>query len=353
MSETGPAPSSVPLTRDESDRARIARLPTRNAVLRVALSLVLAGLVFAFGVWRLDIDVGSVARQVARAHPWYLIAALVAYYGSMPLRAWRWRILLMHAEDDAARSRSLPGFATLVHLYLLGWLVNCLLPAKLGELYRSYLLTRRSNARLASTIGTVITERASDVLALAAGFLASGLTVFGADLFRGMHTWVEWALVLGGATFTGFLGGYIVRHRLVPYVPQRARSLYWSLQRGLFGAAGQWPTLTVLTAWIWLLEGARFYLAARAVGLALPISVAFLAALLASLLTTLPLTPAGVGFVEAGVVGLLLLLGIDQTSAVSAAVLDRIVAYWSVLLIGPPLWLLWRWRAERYHARSH
>jgi uncharacterized membrane protein YbhN (UPF0104 family) len=52
----------------------------------------------------------------------------------------------------------------------------------------------------------------------------------------------------------------------------------------------------------------RLYLVVQALGLPsvhLGISGAFFVALAASLLTAVPLTPAGIGFVEGGVVGLL------------------------------------------------
>ncbi len=60
---------------------------------------------------------------------------------------------------------------------------------------------------------------------------------------------------------------------------------------------------------IWLLEGARVYFVIHALDLPainhLGISASIFVALAAALLTAIPLTPAGVGFVEAGIVGAL------------------------------------------------
>jgi uncharacterized protein (TIRG00374 family) len=64
-------------------------------------------------------------------------------------------------------------------------------------------------------------------------------------------------------------------------------------------------------------------------------------------LTTLPITPAGLGFVESAVVGILLLAsraglvaGIDENLAASVAILDRTISYWSLIVVGLAVYLL-------------
>src|SRR5258705_7765260 len=70
------------------------------------------------------------------------------------------------------------------------------------------------------------------------------------------------------------------------------------------------PLLTLLTAAVWLLEGFRLYFVIEALGvegLHLTLPVIIFVALASSLLTAIPLTPAGLGVVEgavtAGLVG--------------------------------------------------
>ena len=66
-------------------------------------------------------------------------------------------------------------------------------------------------------------------------------------------------------------------------------------------------------------------------------------ALAAALMTTLPLTPAGLGFAEGAIVGVLLLAaqaglapGVDAQGHVATAValLDRGISYWSLIVVG-------------------
>ena len=85
--------------------------------------------------------------------------------------------------------------------------------------------------------------------------------------------------------------------------PHRVRELYDRFEEGVFGALGlrSLPLLLVITGLIWATEAMRLFLVVEAMGFPdvhLGISGAFFVALTASLLTAVPLTPAGIGFVE-------------------------------------------------------
>ena len=57
-------------------------------------------------------------------------------------------------------------------------------------------------------------------------------------------------------------------------------------------------------------------------------------ALVASLLTIVPFTPAGLGFTETGMVLVLTRLGLDPTAAGAVALLNRVINYWSIVIFG-------------------
>jgi uncharacterized protein (TIRG00374 family) len=63
-----------------------------------------------------------------------------------------------------------------------------------------------------------------------------------------------------------------------------------------------------------------------------------LVALVASLLSTVPLTPGGLGFTEAGMVLLLQWLGLDAPSAGAVTLLFRVINYWSIVGFGSVLY---------------
>jgi uncharacterized protein (TIRG00374 family) len=66
----------------------------------------------------------------------------------------------------------------------------------------------------------------------------------------------------------------------------------------------------------------------------LGISASVFVALVAALLTAIPLTPAGIGFVEAGIVGALTLYGVPPEAAVAVALVDRAISIGSLVVIG-------------------
>jgi glycosyltransferase 2 family protein len=70
------------------------------------------------------------------------------------------------------------------------------------------------------------------------------------------------------------------------------------------------------------------------------LSAVIFIALLSSLLTTLPLTPGGVGVVEGAVTVALGLFLNDPTLALSIALLDRLINYWSLVVGGFVLYLV-------------
>ena len=63
-------------------------------------------------------------------------------------------------------------------------------------------------------------------------------------------------------------------------------------------------------------------------------SLVLLAYAAAALLALIPLTPGGLGFVEAGLTGLLVVAGIDAGAAAAATLAYRLVSYWLPLPVG-------------------
>ena len=94
----------------------------------------------------------------------------------------------------------------------------------------------------------------------------------------------------------------------------------------------------MITALIWSTEAMRLFLVVEAMGfddVHLGISGAFFVALTASLLTAVPLTPAGIGFVEGAVVFLLTFVyGVGQTEALAIVLVDRAISVLSVIIFG-------------------
>jgi uncharacterized protein (TIRG00374 family) len=302
-------------------------------VLPIALLLLIAMNLEGF---RLD----ELPGHILRANPLLLLTAFGVYYLGFPLRGYRWRLLLRSAGTDVSVRDS-------TEIIFISWLVNCLVPAKLGDVYRAYLLRLNLAVSLSRTFGTVFIERIFDLFAIAILGLAAGFWSFRAGLPQevqlvfGIGIVVLLALVAGLFTLRNFGRRLILRlpwsHRLLDF--------YDRFEEGVFAInPRQVPLLAVLTAFIWATEALRLYLVIQALGFSdvqLGISGAFFVALAASLLTAIPFTPAGLGIVELGVVGILTVIyGVDGTSAAAITITDRAISVLSIIVLGAVAYVL-------------
>ena len=318
---------------------------------QTVVSFLIAFAILIFFVTRVDIDFGAVLARVRTAQPLLLLLALGVYYLSFPVRAMRWRLLLDNAGLRRQSKVALPGVRTLSEFILLSWFVNCIVPAKLGDAYRGYLLKRTARVSFSATIGTVLTERIVDVLVLFSLMAAAGLIAFHGQLPPQLLYLLGAGSALVGLVAVGLLALRGLRPLAKRLLSERLHGLYQKFEQGVLRSftLRTVPMLLMYTGLVWLLEGLRLYSVASALGLNLPLSVTLFIALASSLLTTIPFTPAGLGVVESAVITALLWFGVDSATAVSVSILDRAISYWSIILVGFVLYLL---RANRNRWRS-
>ena len=96
----------------------------------------------------------------------------------------------------------------------------------------------------------------------------------------------------------------------------------------------QWWEALLLAAGRWVLDYLTLIAALYALGASPRASLVLLAFCAAQLLGTLPLTPGGLGFVEAGLTGTLALAGVGAGAAVVATLAYRLVSFWLPLPAG-------------------
>lgn len=301
---------------------------------RTILSFLVAIVIIVLVVMRLNINVHEVWRNVRGANPFLLLCAFAVYYLSFPVRALRWKIILSNAGYDRMHEVEAPNLYGLMEIIVLSWFANTLLPAKLGDVYRGYLFKKSTGVSFTRTFGTILAERLMDIFGLFSFLVVSGALVFGNKVPRVAMT----LFIFGGMLAAVGLVGLLILRRaeglLERIVPNKVSVQYRRLEEGIFGSFGRWPSLIGLTTILWAQEGLRVFFITRALDIHVPLAVTLFVALAAALLTTIPLTPAGLGAVETGIVGILQFVGVERNAAASVAVVDRVIGYWSVLLIG-------------------
>lgn len=297
---------------------------------RTWLSVAVAAALVAVLLARLDL---AAARALLSGADWRLVAAAAGAFAlSIGLRGVRWRRLAGTVDATVPEATA---------VILRSWALNCLVPAKLGDLHRAVDHRSRYGSPTSTTLGALFVERVLDLQVVALLVLGSAPLAFGPVVPPAARP-----VLVASATITAGLGTAVGAlslwgGRVLERLPPRLRAAAGRFRDAAASALapGRLPALVGVTLVIWGLEALRLWAVAAGFGLVLPTSLALFVALAAAILTVLPLTPAGLGVVELAVAALLGLAGAEADRAIVIALVDRGIAYWAVLAAGGLLFL--------------
>jgi uncharacterized membrane protein YbhN (UPF0104 family) len=303
------------------------------------ISFVVAIAIVLFFVRRLDVNPHAVWRNIRHANLGLYAVALCIYYLSFVARSIRWRWMLKQAGLSESEGYPIPGNRGMIEIFLLSWFVNCVVPAKLGDAYRCYLLKRRSGAPISRSLGTILAERLTDLAVLFTMMAVAGVIAFRGHLpGQATRTLLIGSALLGGAAI-GVAALWFGRHILERRLPERFRYQFSQLHDSIFACLrNPWRPVGI-SILIWSGDGLRLFLVAAALHGDVSFSVAVFVALMSALLTILPITPAGLGVVELAIVTVLKIVDVDASLAGSIALMDRLITYWSLVAVGLILYI--------------
>lgn len=353
--QRSPGPSSENAIRNGSETPGVPRLGGQILSLKTAVATAIALLVLAVTSFRVfDIDWDEMWGQVKGVDPVTYLLAAVLYYTSFWFRGMRWRLIVRTAGLDRQPGVVLIGIPKFSAIILMGWFANSVAFFRIGDAYRGYALHRESGIPMASSIGTLLGERAQDVM------IVLGLLVVGAAglLVSGEITLPLWVLIAASViSFATLLGLIVMRNygeRLARHLPDRLEGTYHRLHAGALGSfkARQLPLQLLFGLIGWGLEIARVYFVAESLGLDIGFFVVMSAALTIAVLSTIP-TPGGFGFVEGGLTGVLIFLGLDHTQAFALTIVDRTISWVSIIVIGGTVFLSWQAMVARRTRRAN
>lgn len=298
--------------------------------LRMLLGLVVAGLVGY--LFLTDFDLSQALGTISQARWHYLIAAFVIYYLSVPIRGHRWRVLSRAAGHD------LPT-GTFTHYYFLAWFVNAVLPSRLGDIYRAWLPKRNHDIPFMATAGVLVSERVMDLAVTAALVLLSGAFYWTRlDQTRELN-YITWALAGVGVIVLLYVALVYLLPRVSSRLKGKWRERAEHFHGGLFRDRSKLPLLFGETVLIWGSEAVRLYLVCLALNLELGFLIAVFISQAALILMAIPLSPAGLGIVELLMLKALSFVHISPELAGAVTIADRLISYWSLVLIGAIVYL--------------
>jgi len=164
------------------------------------------------------------------------------------------------------------------------------------------------------------------------------------------------ALFAVGAVLIAYDGALAWVGRVIQHVRNRLRRRTEPLQHlparllrerdRIVGTLGpRWKRALAAASGRWALDYATLLAALAAVGSQPRPSLVLLAFCAAPILAQIPITPGGLGFVEAGLTAMLALAGVSAGAAVLATFVYRLFSYWLPLPVGLAAF---GWHARRY-----
>lgn len=306
---------------------------------RTIVPLIIAIIALVIFAQKININPKLTLAAMRNAKIYFVLAAFIIYYLSFPIRTFRWRMLLENVGYTEENGIHLPKFWKLLEIIYVSWFANVIVPAKLGDLYRAYLLRREAGLPASRTFGTILAERLLDLIVLLLLFIPSVIISLHENLPPQLVLGLKLTMML---VVVGILGLFMLRMfptQIGMVVPKRFRGYYNQFQEGTLGSFRRIPTLTGLTVGVWACEALRFFFIALALNL---ISGSFIHVMSASLfialgealLTAVPFTGGGIGLVEGGMLAMISLFTPNTSLALAAIVIDRAISLFSVLVIG-------------------
>lgn len=285
-----------------------------------------------------DLDAEQLRRAFATANLWLLGAAVLTTLQTYLIRAWRWQVML--APIGAVRFG--PAFRTTI----IGFTATFLLPARVGEVLRPYLLAKQEKLSVSATFATIIVERVLDLTAV--------LLLFAAAMpFLGVDVGAETRWAGGMAAVAAFVGlgilfacaghperlGRLV-DRLTGWLPARIAATIGEFARRFAEGLGVMrdPAGLVKTlGWsilLWVSICLGIWLVTHAFGLTMPFAGSFLVVMYLVVGVAAP-TPGGAGGFHAMyklAVTQYFAAGVDAAAA--AAITLHLVSFVPVAILG-------------------
>jgi len=311
------------------------KLRGKRQLYAVLVGLLFSGIFVALSVWRIDLRQVRQTLLTSEWWPWYVLAPTIYMTGHFVRGVRCRRILSPHAPISTW---------TATNVVITGYGANNLLPGRMGELVRAYVLTRVTAVSLSLSLAITFLERLLDGLAITGILVVAGFFIPLPDWGRDL-VWVASAVFLAALLAVTLMMAAkqfvlaLVRtatRRMPPAVGQRLLSI---TDRAISATdclrdaplAGQ---IALLSIGVWLIEGTMFLVILPAFGLPAQPLWAALAVAVTNLGILIPSSPGYIGPFHYFCMQALLMVGVARETALGYAVMAHLLCYIPVTIWG-------------------
>jgi len=308
--------------------------------IKVLVGFVVSGLAVALLFRNVDWE-RLLDAFVGAEYRWFLLS-LLALMVEFYIRALRWRMLL-------APVKYIP-LSSLFQCMAVGYLVNSVLPGRLGEMVRGFLLARMEMVPPVVVLASVAVDRVLDVVVLAIALAAMLPTTQLPDWVRssGAVIGVGGLVLLMVSVLLAYpfgRGALLAFFKITPPFPGKSAVATWidALCLGVQGLKGSRAQLRVLlvSMLIWLASTLMFYCSQLAFHVGARAESALLVATITSMGAVVPSSPGYVGVFHYLVVLALDAYGVQREVALGFAVAVHLLLILPIGVVGAlSLWRL-------------
>lgn len=272
-------------------------------------ALISAGII-AYMLYRVWDDLLTALQHLV---PFYLLLAVLVCLGAWWFRGVRYEQILSSLAIRA-------GIAFSTACIFISQTANLIVPARLGDLVRVFILQHEKQATVSAGISSLVVERVFDIITVSLLGLASILFVLDVpDWF------LEIILIPLGIGIVFFL--FLVFADRVRSENKYLRLIFTMLEqvRQASLSIRSMIVLSGISFVIWLMDAVVCLFVVLMFGEQIPFAVIVLAIVIGNLVKAIPITPGGIGTYELALVATFSLAGVSPAVATLIAVIDHLI----------------------------
>jgi len=307
----------------------------------------LACLISVILLWFLFKDIAwpEVFAQMKAANHRYTLLCFALLVLMNAIKIYRWRLLLNAFVQI--------GYKDLFRIGGLGFFLVLLLPLRLGEFSRPYLLKKEKGASFSSAMATIALERALDGLFVTLMFFAM------TRLLQGVYALPESLVTAAYLAFALFLGvfvfliaAFLVEDKLMALIRATLGRLSSGFAEKIVDLGGKFvqglrslPNFSALGVYLfwttayWLLNGYSIFLLMQAFGLELPLVAGLMMVCILVIGIMIPAGPGFLGTFQGAIILGLSVFGVGQTAGAAFVMVYYPLTVLATILFALPYFL--------------
>lgn len=280
-------------------------------------------------------DLNKTLSLIKNISLWPLLAIIALRTFALLIRGFRWRTVLEHVKIISP--------FTLFRISSIGEMGNYLFPARIGEVMRIYLLSKKEQIPKSATLASVFVDRILDVMTVLTVLFLFSFFVSTSNLVRDI-SYIAFAALL--IFVSGSFVLLLIKDKFKNFIrsilssfPDLTIKINQFIDRFIYFLSGLRNAYQVIRAlgislFLWSIHTLSFYFVLMALNVDVPWYASVIAVTVIGLGMTIPSTPGFVGTYEFFCVTSLAIFSVDKSSAFACAVLSHGLQYIVVIGVG-------------------